>query len=183
VVVVEGVVVVVVEGVVVVLGVVGVVVVVVECCVKWPTTIVTALPFLALAPGPGLWEITIPSRLCFVTSWVRRDTVNPAPVSADVACCGVSPLTSGTFTLGCALATTIVTVDPETSLVPPDGVWLTTLPGVVVSDVVVVVLTLKPAFWSALVAESCDWPTTFGTVTIGLPEDTNTVTGVPTAGF
>jgi hypothetical protein len=53
VVVVEGVVVVV--GVVVlVLGVVGVVVVVVECGVKWPTTIVTELPCLTLAPGRGL---------------------------------------------------------------------------------------------------------------------------------
>jgi hypothetical protein len=103
------------------------------------------------------------------------DTVRPAPVSADVASCGESPFTSGTLTLGCALATTIVTVEPETSLAPPDGSWLITLPGVAVSDVVLVVFTLKPAFWRALVAESCDCPTTFGTATFGLPEDTNNV--------
>src|SRR5207248_7004858 len=151
--------------------------------VKWPTTIVTVLPFLALAPGRGLCEITIPSRDFLVTSCVCRVTVKPLACNALVACPALSPWTSGTCTFAGALATTIETVEPETSLDCAGGFWLMTVPGVALDEVVVLVLTLKPAFSSARVALSCDWPTTLGTVIFGLPVDTNSVTDVPTAGF
>ena len=100
----------------------------------------TVLPFLTLAPAPGLCERTIPSFLAFVTVFVCLTTLNPAAgqcaASAGEA---VSPLTSGTFAVVGALAITSDTFEPTTATVFPPGDWLMTSPAVAVLDVCVLV--------------------------------------------
>src|SRR5205807_371341 len=63
--------------------------------------------------------------------------------------------------------------------VPPDGLWLITLPFGTVEEFCEVVLTASPARWSVERAEDSDWPVTSGTVAIGLPVETNRVTRDP----
>jgi hypothetical protein len=117
--------------------------------VKWPTTMVTVLLLVTLLPPDGLCEMTVPSWFWLVTSLVLRATLNPAACSALAAPLAGSPTTGGTVLVVGADATTIVTVVPTGSLVPALGLWLMTLPAVVVVDVWVLADTLKPAFSSA----------------------------------
>src|ERR1700729_1112659 len=132
--------------------VVLVVVVVMFVGTNLPTTIVTELPCLDLAPPRGVWLITSPFWVWSVTFWVSRVTVKPAPVNVLFAFAAERPPTPGTWTEGGALATTIETVDPETASVFAGGLWLITLPGVAVVEVSVVGPTWKPAAVSSALA-------------------------------
>ena len=69
---------------------------------------------------------------------------------------------------------------PGATLAPAAGVWLMTLPLAI--DVLVAVdtaPTVRPAPVSAVVADDCVWPTTFGTVTPAGPSDTTSATELP----
>ena len=100
--------------------------------------------------------------------WV---TLKPAALSWLIAPCAVSPVTSGTWAVVGALATTRLIVDPAATLVLPAGFWSTTLPSGALVVVWLVVATTKPALLSCDRADDTDSPITLGTVTIGLPEE------------
>ena len=61
-------------------------------------------------------------------------TFRPAALSALFAPSAGSPTTLGTVTVGGAVATVIVTVEPPAALVFPAGLWLITLPTGTVVD-------------------------------------------------
>jgi hypothetical protein len=150
---------------------------------NWATVIVTVLPFFAVVPPLGDWEITFPSWLWLVTVLVLRCTLKPAAWRALVAPAAGSPTTGGTVAVVGAAAITIVTVEPGAALEPPLGLWLITFPGVTVSEVCVCVTTLNPAEVRAVVALLWLWPTTLGTDCDGGPEDMNRVTPLPSGTF
>src|SRR5581483_266412 len=105
-----------------------------------------------------------------------------APSMALAAPC-VLPTTFGTATVGGALATTSVTVEPLAAALPPTGSWLITVPGVVAVETWKVVSTLKPRLWSVDLACPASSVVTSGTCTDGGPLETKIVTGVPTDGW
>ena len=146
---------------------------------KLPIVIVTVEPFFCAEPPLGVWPTTIPARSGLVTGRVARTTVKPADCSALTAPATGSLITGGTVTVAGAEATTIVTVDPLAAVAPAPGLWLITLPAVTVLEVRVWVLRWKPAPLSCALAVASVSPITEGTFVCGVPEDTNSVTGVP----
>ncbi len=93
-----------------------------------PTVMVTVLPFLAVELPAGLWSTTTPLLPGLVTGRVVWLTFNPAALSALTAPAAGSPITLGTVTVGGAVATVMVTVDPLAAVSLPAGLWLITLP-------------------------------------------------------
>ena len=77
-----------------------------------PTTIVTLAPFLAWVSAAGFWLRTIPFWLWLVTVCCCTVAGNPRAPSVALAAPLVLPTTFGTATVGGALATTSVTVEP-----------------------------------------------------------------------
>jgi hypothetical protein len=81
-------------------------------CVAMPITIVTVEPRGRREPPGGFWAITVLLRLGSLTGRVVVATSKPWERSALAAPADGSPVTGGTVAVGCALATTIVTVEP-----------------------------------------------------------------------
>src|SRR5579862_137542 len=85
------------------------------------------------------------------------------------------PTTFGTLALP---ETKIVTLDPGATLVPPTGLWFTTVPDGWVDVGSVLTTTWKPSFCSTDWAEFSCLPSTLGTVTGAAPVETYSVTVV-----
>src|SRR5580658_2944263 len=85
------------------------------------------------------------------------------------------PTTFGTLALP---DTKMVTFDPGAMLVPPTGVWFTTVPDGSVDVVSVLTMTWKPSFCSTVWAAFSCLPSTLGTVTGAAPVETYSVTTV-----
>ena len=83
--------------------------------------------------------------------------------------------------VGGAIPTVMVTVEPSFAFDPADGLWLMTLPMLVLVDTAWLTETSNPAEESALTAADCDMPTTSGTETWLGPDDTTMVTGLSLA--
>src|SRR5436305_1165948 len=78
----------------------------------------------------------------------RTGKTTSAPSRALVAAPTAWPLTFGTgvvWGFGALVATTIVTVDPCGTWVPPLGLWLITLPGLTVEELCLLTWAVKPA--------------------------------------
>ena len=88
------------------------------------------------------------------------------------------PITSGTVTCGRPVDTTIVTVEPRVTLVPPDGLCEITSPSGS-SDSCSSAATSKPSSRRRASAESRVRPVTSGTVTCSGPWLTSSRTRVP----
>src|SRR5262249_60878622 len=104
---------------------------------------------------------------------VTVPTIRFAFVIAVVAAACVSPTTFGTATCGGPDETTRFTALPTATCVPEVGVCLMTdAEGTVVVDCGVTVPTIRFAFVIAVVAAVCVSPTTFGTATCDVPDET-----------
>src|SRR6185312_4063550 len=90
---------------------------------KWPTKIRTAPPFFTCSLGAGSCATTTPSSALSVTSREETCGTSPTAVSVSLASLRVCPDRSGTSTFGIALATTIVTLAPGSTLLPAAGSW------------------------------------------------------------
>src|SRR6185312_16582988 len=129
----------------------------------------------------GSCATTRPSRPLSVTSREATRGTRPAAVSVSLASLRVCPERSGTSTVGIALATTIVTPVPGSTLLPAAGDWLTTVPGAFVSVSFCAIVTSKPRLPSVCCACCCVKPTTSGTEVCCGPLETTTVTSDPRA--
>src|SRR5262245_59563706 len=126
--------------------------------------------------------MTDPDGTVVLDAVVTAPRVRFAAVIALVAAACVRFTTFGTATIGGPDDTTSATALPDATCVPAAGLWLITDPdGTVVLDAVVTAQTVKFADVIAVVAAACVRFTTFGTATIGGPDETTSATALPTA--
>ena len=94
---------------------------------RWPTTIVTVVPGLALVPPIGSCESTIPSWAGSVVSCCCTSTLKPD--CSSVCCAEASSwlVTSGIVVCFGPFETKSVTVPPRASDEPPRGSWSMTV--------------------------------------------------------
>ncbi len=148
------------------------------------TTILTSVPGATLIPPTGLWLITCPAGIVVLAAVVTVAARVAFWIAAMAALC-VRPTTFGTVAVKAEpVDTTILTVLPGLTLLPATGSWLITWPAGTVRLASVDTVKIRLAFWIAVMAALCVWPTTFGTVEVGVgPVDTTKLTGLPIATF
>src|SRR3954449_10737238 len=103
---------------------------------------VTVVPFGTETPAPTDWRWTMPSGNP-KSSRYSDFTLSPAFLSAAFAAETVMRVTSGTWTGGGPLLTTIATVEPLSTFAPLFGDWLMTEPLATASEKVSVALALR----------------------------------------
>src|SRR6516164_3727663 len=89
-------------------------------------------------------------------------TLKPSFCSSVTALVAGTPTTFGTLD---PPETKMVTLEPGATLVPPTGLWLTTVPDGSVDVVSVCTETWKPAVCRVVWATFCSLPSTLGTAT------------------